>query len=70
MYSRDISPCDVFLFSDLKTKLKGEDFEMMEEMQEQAEELLGLVTSDTMRRGYPHWIEKLNKVIRTYEDYF
>jgi histone-lysine N-methyltransferase SETMAR len=46
-YSPDSSPCDFFLFDDLKTKLKGEEFETMEEPQAQVEELLSQGTSDT-----------------------
>jgi hypothetical protein len=34
-YTHDISPRDFFLFGDLKTELKGEEFETMEELQEQ-----------------------------------
>jgi hypothetical protein len=40
-YSHDINSCDISLFSDLKTKLKGEEFETMEGLQRQVEELLG-----------------------------
>jgi hypothetical protein len=31
-YSSNISPCDFFLFSHLKTKLKGDEFETLETM--------------------------------------
>jgi hypothetical protein len=61
-HSADISRCN-FSIRDLKTKVQGEEFEMMEELQGQDEKLLGEVTSDTMRRVYEHWIERLNQVI-------
>jgi hypothetical protein len=67
--SPDISRFDFFLFGDLKAKLKGEELETMSELQGQAEELHGQVTSDTMRRVYEHWIERLNQVIHTDGDY-
>jgi hypothetical protein len=33
-YSPDISPCDFFRFGDLKAKLRGEEFETWEQLQE------------------------------------
>jgi hypothetical protein len=68
-YSHDISPCDFFLFGDLKMKLKGEEFETLEEFQEWVEELLGLINSELMERVYEHWIERLNQLIDTNGDY-
>jgi transposase len=70
-YSSDISPCDFFLFGDLKLKmkLKGEEFETLEELQERIEELLGLINSELMERVYEHWIERLNQFIDTKGDY-
>lgn len=53
-YSLKISPCDFFLFEDLKTKLKGEEFETMGELQERTEEWLSQITPDTMQRVYEH----------------
>jgi hypothetical protein len=40
-------------------KLKGEEFETLEELQERVEELLGLINSELMERVYEHWIERL-----------
>jgi hypothetical protein len=45
-YSPDISLCDFFLFGDLKMKLKGEEFETLEELQERVGELFGLINSE------------------------
>jgi hypothetical protein len=45
-HSTDISPCDLLLFGDLRTKLKGEQFNIMEELQRRVKELLGQVASD------------------------
>jgi hypothetical protein len=68
-YSHDISPCDFFLFGDLKIKLKGEEFETLEAFQERIEELLGLINSELMERVHEHWIERLNQLIDTNGDY-
>jgi trans-2-enoyl-CoA reductase len=66
--SSDISPCDFLLFSDLKTKLRGEILEMLEELQERVEERLGQITAELMERVYEHWIERLDRVISTNGD--
>jgi hypothetical protein len=53
-YSHDISPCDFFLFGDLKAKLGGEEFETLEQLQERLEELLSQITPEIMERVYRH----------------
>jgi hypothetical protein len=68
-YSPDISPCDFFLFGDLKMSLKGEEFETLEELQERVEELLGPICSELLERMYEHWIERLNQLIDINGDY-
>jgi uncharacterized protein YecA (UPF0149 family) len=50
-------------------KLKGEEFETLEELQQRVEELLGLINSELMERMYEHWIERLNQLIDTNGDY-
>jgi hypothetical protein len=50
-------------------KLKGEEFETLEELQERVEELLGLINSELMERMCQHWIERLNQLIDTNGDY-
>jgi hypothetical protein len=50
-------------------KLKGEEFETLEALQERVEELLGLLNSKLMERMYEHWIERLNQLIDTNGDY-
>jgi hypothetical protein len=63
--SPDISPYDFFLFGDLKMKLKYEELERMDEMQDRVKESLGRITSETMWRADGHWIGKLNQVMHT-----
>jgi hypothetical protein len=50
-------------------KLKGEEFETLEGLQERVEELLGLINSELIERVYEHWIERLNQLIDTNGDY-
>ena len=68
-YSPDISPCDFFLFGDLKAKLRGEEFETLEQLQERVEELLGQITAQVMERVYENWIARLEQVIGNNGDY-
>jgi hypothetical protein len=58
-----------FLFGDLKRKLKGEEFDTMEEIQSRVEELLGQFMPQTMQRVCEHWTERLRQVIHTDGDY-
>jgi hypothetical protein len=39
----DISPCSFFLFSELKMKLKSQEFQKLEELRPGVEELLGQI---------------------------
>jgi hypothetical protein len=50
-------------------KLKGEQLESMEALQDRVNELVGQVTSETMRRIYEHWIGRSNQVIHTGGDH-
>jgi hypothetical protein len=53
----------------LKTKLRGEAFETLEELQERVEELFGQITPERMERADAQRIEKLYPVISTNGDY-
>jgi hypothetical protein len=68
-YSHEIGPCGFFLFSNLETKLNGEQFNAMEELQRRVDELLGQVVADTMRRVFERWIQRLNQGTATDVDY-
>jgi inactivated superfamily I helicase len=50
-------------------KLRDEESERLEQLQETVEELLGQITPELMQRVYRHWIERLDQVRRTNGDY-
>jgi hypothetical protein len=50
--SNEIRTCDFLLFGDLKTKLKDEELENMEELRDRVKESLNPVTPETPRRGH------------------
>jgi hypothetical protein len=68
-YSPDISPCNSFRFGDLKTNLKGQEFDRLEELQKRIRDLSGQITPELMERVSKHWTERLNQVISTNGDY-
>jgi hypothetical protein len=49
-------------------KLRGEVFETLEELGESAEELLDQITPERMEWVDGHWIERLDRVIKTNSD--
>jgi hypothetical protein len=68
-YNQDISLYDLFLFGDPKTKLEGEEFDTLEELQRKVQEPLGEITQEPMQPVYEHWIVRLNQVISANVDY-
>jgi hypothetical protein len=63
LYSADVSLCDFFLFGDLKAKLRGEEFQTLEQLQEAVEERLIQITPGRIERLCRHWIKRLDQVI-------
>jgi hypothetical protein len=54
LYSPDLAPCDFFLFPKLKLKLKGRQFDAIEEIQAESRRVL-----DPDRKGLPGSIPKI-----------
>jgi hypothetical protein len=63
--SSDVSPCDFSLFGDLRTKLKGEEFEMLKELQERLKERVGRITAELTEWIYENSIERLTQIINS-----
>jgi hypothetical protein len=59
----------LFLLDDLKTKLKGEEFDRVEELEERVEELLGQIIPELRQRLYEHWVHKMNQLTGTNGNY-
>jgi hypothetical protein len=57
-YSSDLSPCDFFLFTKMKLKLKGRRFDTIEEIQAESHRVL-----DTDRKGLPESVPKLEETV-------
>jgi hypothetical protein len=57
-YSPDLAPCDFFLFSKMKLKLKGRRFDTIEEIQAESQRVL-----DTDRKGLPGSVPEMGETV-------
>ena len=62
-YSLDLAPCDFWMVSRLKEKLKGCRFEDGKEIKEAVTEGLGTFTLEDYQRAFKRWLERCNKCI-------
>jgi hypothetical protein len=57
-YSPDLAPCVFFLFPKMKLKLKGRQFDTIEEIQAESQRVL-----DTDRNGLPRSVRKMEETV-------
>lgn len=69
-YSLDLAPCDFWMFPRLKEKLRGRNFEDVEEMKEAVTEALDTFTLEDCQRAFKKWLERYNKCIELGVFYF
>ena len=69
-YSPDLAPADFFVFSKLKTTLKGRRFQTIEEIQENAIRELCAITESVFQEAFQQWKECWEWCIASREDYF
>ena len=65
-YSRDLAPCDFWLFS----KLRGCRYETIEEMKEDVTKVIDTLTQDDIHGSLQKLLEQYNKWIAAGGDYF
>jgi hypothetical protein len=53
----------------MRRKLKGEELETVEELEDRVPELLDQATFETMQRVHEHWIGRLNQIMHTGGNY-
>ena len=58
-YSRDLAPCDFFLFSKLKLRMKGQRFVTIEEIQEESQWVLDIILKKGLPGMFPSMAELL-----------
>jgi len=66
-YSPDLAPCDFYLFSKLKLKLKGNHFGTMENIQKVVTDELHILTENDFRHCYDEW-KKRNHCVTSQGD--
>jgi len=62
-YSPDLAPCDFFLFSKLKTHIKGHHFGTVENVQAAAMRALNNISSEDFHHCYEEWQQRWNRCI-------
>ena len=62
-FSPDVSPCDFWLFSKTKNRLKGKTFSTENELFEAVDDFLKKITKDEIKSVYQEWIRRLHMVI-------
>ena len=65
-YSRDLAPCDFWLFP----KLTGCRYETIEEIKEAMTKVIETLTQEDFQRAFQKLLERCNKCIATGGDYF
>ena len=65
-YSRDLAPCDFWLFP----KLRGCRYEIIEEMKEAVTKVLDTLTQKDFHWSFQKLLERYNKCIAAGGDYF
>lgn len=69
-YSPDLAPCDFFLFPRLKTTLKGQRFEDVNETIRNATEELKAITLEEIQRCFQKWQQRWDHCIEAKGHYF
>ena len=64
-YSRDLAPCDFWLFP----KLRGCRYERIEEMKEAVTKVIDTLTQEDFHEAFQKLLERYNKCIATGGDY-
>ena len=65
-YSRDLAPCDFWLFP----KLRGCRYETIEEMKEAVTKVINMLTQEDFYGAFQKLLEQYNKWIAAGKDYF
>jgi hypothetical protein len=69
-YSPDLAPCDLFLFSRIKSKLKGRRFQDVNEIQEQPLTVLHAIPKSQFQLCFQQWQKHWPRCINSEGEYF
>jgi len=68
-YSPDLSPCDFFLFPELKFYLKGSHFGTVDNIQKVVTEQLWALPHEDFQHCYRDWERRLRRCVASKENY-
>jgi hypothetical protein len=63
-------PCDVLLFPQLKTVLKGHRFEGIDEIKQNAKSTLNTIQNDPFKKCFQQWQDRWRKCVSSQGEYF
>jgi hypothetical protein len=79
-YSPDLVPCDFFLFTKIKLKLKGRQFDTIEEIQAESQRVLDTLTEKDFQEAFQKWrtgvcmregtTSRVIAAVRTYREFY
>ena len=69
-YSRNLAPCNFWLFSKLKEKFRGCHYETIEEMKEAVTKVIDMLTQEDFHGAFQKLLEQYNRCIAAGGDYF
>ena len=69
-YSADVGHCDFCLFPKLKEKLRGCRYETIEEMKEAVKKVIDTLTQEGVHGASRKLLERYNKCIAAWGNYF
>jgi hypothetical protein len=69
-YSPDLAPCDFFLFPKIKLKLKGRQFDTIEEIQSESQSVLDTLTENDFQEAFQKWRRRWDRCLHAGGNYF
>jgi hypothetical protein len=70
LYSPDLAPCDFFLFPKMKLKLKGCQFDTIEEILAKSQTVLDTLTETDFQEVFQQWRRQWDRSLHAGENYF
>jgi hypothetical protein len=70
LYSPDLAPCDFFLFSKLKLKLKGRRFDTIAYIQAELQRVLDTLIEKDFQEAFQKWRRRCDRCLHAGENYF
>jgi hypothetical protein len=69
-HSPDLVPCDFFLYSKMKLKLKGHRFDTIEEIQSESQTVPDNLTEKDFQEVFQKWGRRWDRYLHTGRNYF